>query len=362
MVAIDTIMILDCLLIQTTTPVETETVTNTSENGSVEQQTQEAVGILSEILPEWVSPGMIRFGLTLLVLVVAWYGSKLLIGLFGRRIARRFRRRSIRQAVLRGIRSGVMVVAVFVAIAVYGIELGDILISATVIAAAIGILLAPLVGSPISGLFILANRPYDIGDMIELPDEQRGFVEDITLSHTKIVTTNNSQLVIPNDEMRDIHVINHTLGDSRTRLCMDLLVTYEGDLTEARAIMERAAREVDAVISGGPDIRVGSTRYPAAPTCYISAFGDHGVLLTLRFWVRDPSLSLDPPLSVPSAIRENIWTMVEDADVELAYPHIHHVFDETSGALPFSLENNDFYRYPSNRSQDDDDSSWKPWR
>lgn len=340
-------------VLQTSTP--SGTVTNTSGNGGVEEQTREAVGFLTRVLPEWIPLWSIRLGLALLVLVIAWYSSELLVRLFGRRIARRFRRRSIRQTALRSIRGGVMVVAVFIAIAVYGVNLGDILISATVLAAAIGVLLAPIVGSLISGIFVLADRPYEIGDMIELPEtDQRGFVEDITLRHTKITTIHNSILVIPNEQIRDLHVVNHTIEDSRIRLRMDLLVTYEGDLTEARAIMERAAREVDAVIPGGPDIRVGSTRYPAAPTCYISAFADHGVLLTLRYWAREPYATLDPPFSVPSTIRENIWSMIDDADVEIAYPHMHHVFDSTSGDLSLSLENNQYSQQPPSSQNDED--------
>jgi small conductance mechanosensitive channel len=347
-------------VLQTSTPSGSGTVGNTS-NGSVEEGTQKAVGFLTKVLPEWIPVWSLRLGLALFVLVIAWYSSEILVRLFGRRIARRFRRRSIRQAALRSIRGGVMVIAVFIAIAVYGVNLGDILISATVLAAAIGVLLAPIVGSLISGMFVLADRPYDIGDMIELPEtDQRGFVEDITLRHTKITTIHNSILVIPNEQIRDLHVINHTIEDSRVRLRMDLLVTYEGDLTEARAIMERAAREVDAVIPGGPDIRVGSTRYPAAPTCYISAFADHGVLLTLRYWAREPYVALGPPFSVPSRIRENIWTMIDDADVEIAYPHTHHVFDSTSGDLSLSLGNDASPQRPPD--SDDEDSSWEPWQ
>lgn len=363
MVAIHAISKIGLVVLQTTTPSGTGTLTNASENGSVDETTQEAFRFFSGELPPWVLPWAIKLSLALFVLVVAWYSSELLIRLFGRRIARRFRRRSIRRAVLRSIRGGVMFAAVFVAIAVYGVNLGDILISATVIAAAIGILLAPIVGSLISGLFVLADRPYEIGDMIELAEtDQRGFVEDITLRHTKIVTIHNSILVIPNEKIRELHVINHTMEDSRIRLRQDLLVTYEGDLMEAQAIMEQAAREVDAVISDGPDIRVGSTRYPAAPTCYINTFADHGVLLTLRYWAREPYVALGPPFSVPSTILENIWMAIDDADVELAYPHIQHVFDSTSGELSVSFENSPSYQESPGGLRDDDGSWWDSWR
>ena len=41
---------------------------------------------------------------------------------------------------------------------------------------------------------------------------------------------------------------------------------------------------------------------------------------------------------VRSKIQERIWAQLEDADVEIAYPHRHHVFDETSGTASVAVE------------------------
>jgi small-conductance mechanosensitive channel len=74
---------------------------------------------------------------------------------------------------------------------------------------------------------------------------------------------------------------------------------------------------------------VGAARYPAAPTCYIDTFGDHGVHLRLRYWIREPYKLL----AAKSRVQTNVWSRLEDADVEIAYPHQHVVFDETSGEM-----------------------------
>ena len=87
------------------------------------------------------------------------------------------------------------------------------------------------------------------------------------------------------------------------------------------------------VIEGGPDIRVGAARYPAAPTCYIDSFADHGVQLTLRYWVTEPYKLL----AARSKVQTNVWAALDDADVEIAYPHSHLHFDETTGELPVSM-------------------------
>ncbi len=292
----------------------------------------------TELFPAWVPRWLLQAVSSLLVLAAAYVISRLIIRVVGRRVAQRFRRPSLTRAVLRGIRVGVFVLAVLTVLGIYGLELGDIALSVTVFSAVVGVVLAPIVGSVISGLFLLADQPYEIGDMIELSDGPNGgtsgFVEDITLRYTKVFTLDNTFIVIPNGTMRERDVVNYSAEDPRTRLRLKLLVTYESDVPAARELIERAARQVPVVIEGGPDIRVGAARYPASPTCYIDDFADHGVLLTLRYWVTEPYKLL----ATRSKVQTNVWEALETADVEIAYPHSHLFFDDTSGELQVSTD------------------------
>jgi small-conductance mechanosensitive channel len=289
---------------------------------------------LSSWLPLAVDPWVGRLLTTVIIIGLAWGVSRLVVQLFGRRIAQWFRRPSLTRTALRGLRVTVYVFALLAIMGVWGLRISDIGLSVAVFSAVVGVVVAPIVGSFISGVFLLADQPYEIGDMIELADrDQRGFVEDITLRHTKMFTLDNSFLVIPNGTMRGRDVINYSAEDPRTRLSLDVLVTYESDIPEARRITEQAARQVDNVIGGGPDIRIGAARYPAAPTVYINEYADHGVLLTLRYWVTEPYKLL----AARSKVQTNLWSLMEDADVEIAYPHSHLYFDETSGSMDVSM-------------------------
>ncbi len=269
-----------------------------------------------------------------LVLALGAYLSKYVVRLIGRTVARRFARQSVAQTVLRSVRLVVVFLSVLAAMHILNIEVGNIVLSVTVFSAVLGLVLAPIVGSIVNGLFVLADQPYEIGDMIELDDGRRGFVDEITIRYTKIFTLENSFLVIPNSAIRERDVMNYSAEDERTRLTLPLLVTYESDIGQARRIMERAARACDDVIEGGPDIRIGSARYPAKPTCYIGEYADHGVLLQLRYWAHKPYRIP----SVESNVRERVWDLLDDADVEVAYPHQHLVFDETSGQARVAIE------------------------
>lgn len=288
----------------------------------------------SRVVREYVAAGVGELLQVVAVFGVAYVLAQLFVRLFGPRISAQFERTSLARVTIRGGTVFIYLIALFSVLRIYGFRLSQIALTVTVFTAVLGVVLAPIVGSFISGIFLLADQPYEIGDMIEIADTgQRGFVEDITLRYTKVFTLENTFVVVPNGTMRDRDVVNYSAEDMRTRQSLDLVVTYEGDLDQARDLIENAARSVEGVIRGGPSIRIGPSGYPANPTCHVAEYGDHGVHLTLQYWVEEPYKLA----AIKSNVLSEIWERLEGVDVEIAYPHSHMVFDETSGELPISM-------------------------
>ncbi len=260
------------------------------------------------------------------VLAVGVAASKYVVRLLGRPIARRFERESVAHTILRTVRTAVVALAAAVSASILGFSAGDVLLSVTVFSAVLGIVLAPIVGNIISGVFVLADQPYEIGDMVEMEDGTRGFVDDITIRYTKVLTLDNTFRVVPNGTIREQKVTNYSAEDQRTRLRLSVLVTYECDLDAARRLLERAARDCDAVIEGGPNIRIGAARYPAGPTAYLDEFADSGILITLRYWAHQPYKLLTVRSMVQSRFRALMAE--EQPDVDFAYPHQQLLVDE----------------------------------
>ena len=291
-----------------------------------------------EWLPEFVPVFIYRLVLAVAIVVFSYYLSRLARQALGRRIARRFKRPSVSRTILRSLQITIVLGAVLTALSFFGLGFGNIALSVGVFSAVVGIILAPIIGNVISGVFILSEQPYEIGDMIEFDDtEVKGFVEDITLVYTKVFTLENTFIVLPNGTMRERDVINYSAEDTRIRMTLDVGVTYESEIPVAREQMEAAARSVDEVIKGGPDIRVGSARYPAAPSCYIREFGDSEVSLRLRYWANEPYKQT----TVRSKVLTEVWGRFEEHDIEIPYPHSHMVFDDTSGELQISTREAD---------------------
>jgi small-conductance mechanosensitive channel len=289
-------------------------------------------------LPEAIPTVFYRLVVAVAVVLFAYYVSKLTRQVLGRRVARRFKRPSVSRTILRGVQGLIVFLGIVVALGFLGLGFGNLALSVGVFSAVVGIVLAPIIGNLLSGIFILNEQPYEIGDMVELTDVgTKGFVEDITLLYTKVFTLDNTFIVLPNGSMRERDVVNYSAEDTRIRMTLDVGVTYESDIPTARRQMEAAATGVDAVIQGGPAIRIGSARYPAAPTCYIRQFGDSEVLLRLRYWAREPYKQT----TVRSAVMTNVWDRFERHDIEIPYPHRHMVFDDTSGELGVATRERD---------------------
>jgi small-conductance mechanosensitive channel len=171
--------------------------------------------------------------------------------------------------------------------------------------------------------------------MVEIVDTGKtGFVDEVTIRYTKVSTVDNTFLVVPNSEIRKRDVVNYSAEDMRTRQTLDVTVTYESDVSRAREILAEAARETPEVIGTQGTARIGKGEYPLEPSVYIAEFGDHGVSLIMRYWVREP-YQLQ---KVASKVNEKVWTKFNREDIRIPYPHRHHVFDDTSGDLDVSLD------------------------
>jgi small-conductance mechanosensitive channel len=291
---------------------------------------------LYEAFVDWLGANLPNFLLAFLIIVVGYRLSITAKRYAGRPVYSWIGRESVASTVLRLIKLSIILVSVLLAFRVaFGFSPTSLLLTATVFSAVVGIILAPLVGDIINGVFVLSDQPYEVGDMVEIVDTGKvGFVEEVTIRYTKIFTVDNTFLVIPNSEIRKRDVVNYSAEDIRTRQTLEVTVTYESDVARAREILVEAAQETPEVIGTQGSVRIGKGDYPLEPRPFIVEFGDHGVGLALRYWVREPyRLQM-----VKSKVNEKIWAKFRREGIRIPYPHRHHVFDDTSGEMDVSVE------------------------
>ncbi len=116
---------------------------------------------------------------------------------------------------------------------------------AGILAALIGFSAQKAFSNIISGIFIVAFKPFRVGDNILIGSsatgpgnpERSGIVEDITLRHTVILTFENRRIIIPNGVISEEFIVNSSIRDPATCEYVEVPVAYNTDLDKAMALL-----------------------------------------------------------------------------------------------------------------------------
>ena len=143
-------------------------------------------------------------------------------------------------------------------------------------------------GSIVSGLMILAFKPFVIGDVVRCVDNNiSGVIEEITLRHTAIRTYENKRVIVPNSVMNSSIIENADYGDSRVCSFLEIGVTYESDIARAKQLLaEEIARQPDFL-----DVRTPEQLAAGAPLVQVVvlALAESSVTLRASLWAKDNS-------------------------------------------------------------------------
>lgn len=142
--------------------------------------------------------------------------------------------------VLRSITSlAVYTVALMIILAEFGISLGPLVAGAGIVGVALGFGAQSLVRDFLSGIFMLIEDQYGVGDVIDV-GEAVGVVEEVSLRTTRLRDVEGTVWFVPNGEIR--RVGNKSQGWGRAVL--DVEVAYDTDLDHASRVIKQVADEL----------------------------------------------------------------------------------------------------------------------
>jgi len=215
--------------------------------------------------------------LTILQVVLVGIGVALLVRfarkvLTDRVLARMSMDEGTRYAVARIAGYVVMVLGSLVGLTAIGIDLTSLTVIVGALGVGIGFGLQTIVNNFVCGLILLTERPFQVGDRIEVGGTE-GRVVRIAARSTTILTNDNINLIIPNAEFITGRVVNWSLGgDRRVRIKTPLGVAYGSDVRLVERLLVEAADE-------DPDV----LEQPA-PVAILKGFGDSSIDFEMRVW------------------------------------------------------------------------------
>lgn len=176
-----------------------------------------------------------------------------------------------------GIKLLLMGLFVYFFFIVWGINATAWVASAGIIGIVVGFAARDTLANLISGVSIVADAPYKIGDYIVLDTGERGLVVSLGIRSTRLLTRDDVEISIPNAVIGTAKIINESGGPwIRHRIRLPVGVAYDSDIDKVIEVLKEIATENESV-SDEPTPRVR-----------IRGFGDNSINIELLGWIRRP--------------------------------------------------------------------------
>ncbi len=223
---------------------------------------------------------------------------------------------SIQVLLSKALKITLIVSAVLAALGSLGISLAAFAFFGGAIGLGVGFGLQKVVSNLVSGVILLLDRSIKPGDVIEV-GQTYGRIRSLGARYVSVLTRDNTEYIIPNEDLITNRVINWSFTDKLVRLKIGFGVAYGSDVHEVMRLVTEVASRVPRVLD-----------HPE-PVCQLKNFGDSSIDMELRIWIKDPESGVS---NVSSDIRVAIWDTFKKHHIEMPFPqrdlHIKHELRE----------------------------------
>ncbi len=254
---------------------DTDTVTdNLAELEELQKMAEPGVlkGYLEDIVPM-----LVDFGVRVLFALLIYLVGKKIIKWIRRILKRGLQRSAVDEGVCQFLDSAAKILLyVVLAMAVIN-QLGVATTSIVAVLGSVGLALGLALQGSLSnfagGVLILLFKPFKVGDyIIEDTHKNEGTVTEIQIFYTKLLTTDNRTVVIPNGTLANSSLTDVTHQDKR-RIDLYVGISYDADIQKAKDILMEIVDGEAARIVGEETV------------VFVDSLEDSSVRLGLRFWV-----------------------------------------------------------------------------
>jgi len=203
-------------------------------------------------------------------------------------------------------RIAVFALAAVISLSFLGVDVSALIVSMGVAGAALALATKDTIENAISGILIIIDRPFHIGDRVTLSSGEVCDVFEIGLRSTKFLTLDNNLIIIPNSKLLQDKITNQSYPNSSMRVKVEIGLAYGTDVDKAKAILESIAKEHPTILKN-PE-----------PRAYFVEMGDSALKLMLIGRVEKYS----DAWNTENQLREKIYQSFAREGIEIAYPQL----------------------------------------
>ncbi|MFO7660348.1 MAG: mechanosensitive ion channel family protein [Candidatus Cloacimonadaceae bacterium] len=200
----------------------------------------------------------------------------------------------------------------------FGFKLSAFLGAAGVLGVAIGFASQTSFSNIISGIFLISEKPFVVGDIVQVGDTV-GVVLSIDLLSIKVRTFDYRYVRIPNENMIKNQITNLTRFDSR-RVNLMLSVAYKDNLNKVIEILKDVAAN-EPLAQKEPE-----------PVVQLAEFADSGISILFGVWALNENY-----VALKNALLIKVKQSFDEEDIEIPFPHVK-LANEEYNPLPLAVE------------------------
>ncbi len=198
----------------------------------------------------------------------------------------------------------VIIAGVMTLLAVWHVDITPIWASAGIASAIIALAAKDTLANFFGGISVYFDKPYKVGDYIELDQKERGEVVEIGIRSTRIKTRDDILISIPNSIIANSKIVNESAPVEHFRVRIPIGVAYGSDIDKVETLLLSVALENDNIIED-PEPRVRFRN-----------FGDSSLNFELLCWAKEPALR---GLTIHE-MNKKIYKLFAEENVTIPFP------------------------------------------
>ncbi|RDE25344.1 mechanosensitive ion channel protein [Motiliproteus coralliicola] len=206
----------------------------------------------------------------------------------------------------------VLVIVIFILLLqVLGINLTTLAVFGGALGVGLGFGLQSIASNFISGIILLLDRSFTVGDYIELEDGRAGVIRELNMRSATLETFDGKDIMVPNERFMTGTFVNWTHKNKKQRYSLELQVAYSTDLDMLFPLLRQVVAEHPQVLSGD------SVPIEERPDAEIKQFGESGIDILIEFWMEGVD---DGSNRVGADLLLMIWYALKEHHVEIPFP------------------------------------------
>jgi small-conductance mechanosensitive channel len=266
------------------------------------------------------TPERFRTLVVVIVVIVAGMAVIKILNTITGRVTRKYLSQQYKMLIRKGIRYTGSVILLFIVLHLLGVKITALLGAAGIVGIAVGFAAQTSMSNLISGLFMISEKPFEIGDVIQVGDTV-GTVLSIDLLSVKIKTFDNKYVRIPNEKLLGSELTNITRFPIR-RLDINLGVAYKTDINHLKSVL----REIAAANPYCLD--------EPEPLIVFTNFGDSALEFLFGLWFYKTDY-----LNLKNSVMQEIKERFDRESIEIPFPHLSIYSGSVTDPMPIRIVN-----------------------